>query len=76
MPIVHIYAFDRSVETKRRAVHEVTQALSRCYDIPPGSIIVKIRNLRRDGTAHGGVLVSDRDGAVSKNETQAEKGTI
>lgn len=61
MPIVHIYAFDRSLETKRRTVREVTRALSECYEIPPSSIIVKIRNLKREGTAHAGVLVSDRD---------------
>lgn len=73
MPIVHIYAFDRSVETKRKAVRDVTDALAAAYDIPAKSIIVKIRNLRRDGTAHAGILVSDREAAAAEQKERSER---
>jgi 4-oxalocrotonate tautomerase family enzyme len=66
MPIVHIYAFDRSVEAKRKAVRDVTRVLAEAYELPETSIIVKIRNLNKDGCAHGGVLVSDREAQNSK----------
>lgn len=65
MPIVHIYAFDRSLEVKRKAVRDVTRVLAEAYELPEQHIIVKIRNLNRDGCAHGGVLVSDRDAKKS-----------
>lgn len=61
MPIVHIYAFDRTIEAKRKAVKDVTRVLAEAYEIPQSHIIVKIRKLEKDRCAHGGVLVSDRD---------------
>ena len=64
MPSIHVYAYERSVEKKRKLVKDVTDAVCRHYDVPPEIVTVYIFDIDRRNAAHGGVLASDEPGSA------------
>ncbi len=63
MPVIHVYAYERSQEKKRQLVKEVTEAVCRSYAVEPEIVTVYIFDVPKENAAHGGVLASDADAA-------------
>jgi len=58
VPIIVIYAFDRSQAVKQETVGGITEVMCRTYGVQPENITVRFSTLERDKVAHGGVLAS------------------
>ncbi|MBL09154.1 MAG: 4-oxalocrotonate tautomerase [Acidiferrobacteraceae bacterium] len=61
MPTIHVYAFERSLDKRRNLTKEITEVVSRNYNIDPNIVTVYFFDTPKDKTAHGGVLVSDEE---------------
>jgi 4-oxalocrotonate tautomerase len=60
MPLVEITMWPgRTVETKRRIIREVTDALSRACGAPPEAVEVILRDVAKTDWGHGGVPYSE-----------------
>jgi 4-oxalocrotonate tautomerase len=59
MPIVHVYAYERGIEKKRKLVKDITDAVCRDYDVAPEIVTVYIFDIDRKNAAHAGVLACD-----------------
>ena len=60
MPMVIIDGPPRSVDVKRTLAKEVTDVVSRAYDLPPAAITVIIKENPAENVAHAGCLICDR----------------
>jgi len=61
MPEVIIYlAEGRTVEAKRQAVKEITDAVARNFKVDPEAVTIQIVEAEKHNKAKGGVLFSDR----------------
>ncbi len=65
MPTIHIYAFERSLDKRRNLTKEITEVVSRNYNIDPNIVTVYFFDTPKDKTAHGGVLVSDEENSTN-----------
>ncbi|WP_024822006.1 MULTISPECIES: 2-hydroxymuconate tautomerase [Aminobacterium] len=62
MPIVNVHILEgRTVEQKRRLVHEMTQTICSCLDVPAEKVRIIITDMKKSDFAVAGVLASDRD---------------
>jgi 4-oxalocrotonate tautomerase len=61
MPIIHVYAFERSLEQKREIVQGITEVTCKAYDVPPEIVTVYIFDVPKENAAHGGVLASEAE---------------
>tara|TARA_B100000029_G_scaffold515997_1_gene626034 strand:- start:1155 stop:1349 length:195 start_codon:yes stop_codon:yes gene_type:complete len=61
VPTIHIYAFERSVDKRRSLTKDITEVVSRNYDIDPSIVTVYFFDTPKDRTAHGGLLVIDEE---------------
>lgn len=75
MPIVHVYAFERSIEKKREIVKGITEVTCKAYDVSPEIVTVYIFDVPKTNAAHVGVLESDRIGltAPAKKAKRAKR---
>jgi 4-oxalocrotonate tautomerase len=62
MPIIHVYAFERSLEQKREIVQGITEVTCKAYNVPPEIVTVYIFDVPKENAAHGGVLASEAGG--------------
>jgi 4-oxalocrotonate tautomerase len=69
MPVIHVYAFERTRDQKRALVKEVTEATCRTYDVPPEIVTVYLFDVPKGNAAHGGVLAADEDEKKARTET-------
>jgi phenylpyruvate tautomerase PptA (4-oxalocrotonate tautomerase family) len=65
MPTIHVYAFERSLDKRRNLTKEITEVVSRNYNIDPNIVTVYFFDTPKDKTAHGGVLVSDEESSTN-----------
>ena len=61
MPIIHVYAFERSLEQKREIVQGITEVTCKAYDVPPEIVTVYIFDVPKENAAHAGVLASEAE---------------
>tara|TARA_Y100000588_G_C13538056_1_gene620737 strand:- start:310 stop:507 length:198 start_codon:yes stop_codon:yes gene_type:complete len=61
VPTIHIYAFKRSLDKRRKLTKEITEVVSQNYDIDPSIVTVYFFDTPKDRTAHGGLLVVDEE---------------
>jgi 4-oxalocrotonate tautomerase len=60
MPVVTIsMAVGRTKEQKRILVEEITSALTRTLQVPPGMVTILIHELERENIGKSGYLISD-----------------
>ena len=59
MPTIHVYAFERSLDKRRSLTRDITEVVSRNFDIDPSIVTVYFFDTRKDKTAQGGLLVVD-----------------
>jgi 4-oxalocrotonate tautomerase family enzyme len=62
MPIIHVYAFERSLEKKREIAQGITEVTCKAYDVPPEIVTVYIFDVPKENAAHAGVLASEAEG--------------
>ncbi|MDP6786951.1 MAG: tautomerase family protein, partial [Rhodospirillales bacterium] len=62
MPIIHVYAFERSLEQKREIAQGITEVTCKAYDVPPEIVTVYIFDVPKENAAHAGVLASEAEG--------------
>jgi 4-oxalocrotonate tautomerase len=61
MPEVYIYAVEgRTLDQKRSLVKDITEAVSRNFNVAPETVMVQIMETPKNSKAKGGVLFSDR----------------
>lgn len=75
MPIIHVYAFERSIEQKREIVKGITEVTCKAYNVAPEIVTVYIFDVPKTNAAHVGMLESDRIGLTSppKKKTGAKR---
>jgi len=59
LPTIHVYAFERSLEKRRKLAEDITDAVRKNYVIDPSIVTVYFFDTPKDRTAHGGLLVAD-----------------
>lgn len=62
MPVVIIEGLEgRSVEQKRNLVREVTESVSRNFNVASESVTIIIHEIKKENSAKNGILKIDRD---------------
>ena len=62
MPIIHVYAFERSLEQKREIAQGITEVTCKAYDVSPEIVTVYIFDVPKENAAPAGVLASEAEG--------------
>lgn len=57
--VIHVYAFERTIEERRAMAAELTAAASRAYKIAPESVTVYFFEHADDEVGYAGRLVGD-----------------
>ena len=68
MPLIQVYAYERSVEKRRELAKRITQATAEVYEVPEEAVLIHLLDLPRANTSHGGVLASDREAAPPQDK--------
>jgi len=58
--VIHVYAFERTLEERRAMAAELTAAACRAYKILPETVTVYFFEHADDEVGYAGVLVQDR----------------
>jgi 4-oxalocrotonate tautomerase len=61
MPEIYIYAIEgRTTDQKRRLAREITDAVTRNFEVPSEVVVIQFVEAARESKARGGVLFSER----------------